>query len=549
MVLVYKDVETSQNKNLSTPQSEPVPGREADMKANNAGGYGFKVDDWTMLDRFLILGTEGGTYYVKAKKLTKDNAEALIRCIKADGLRAVKRIIEISDEGRAAKNDPAIFALAVAASVGDEATKAAALFSGLPQVCRTATHLFVFCEYVQQFRGWGHGLRKAVAAWYQREPQKVAYQAVKYQSREGWTHRDLLRLSHPKPTSDEHKLLYRWITRGPEDTEVAQGLAGLDASSGNPDLAIIAAAERAKKVGDNPKELVALIQKYRLPREALPTEALNSLEVWEALLESDMPMTAMIRNLAKMTSIGLLTKGGSATRKVIDQLGNVEHLKKTRIHPITLLSALKVYEQGHGEKGSLEWSPVSAIVDALDEAFYAAFKAIVPSNKNLFLAVDISGSMDGNPVVGLPGIDARMAAAALALVTAATEPNTSIYCFERKLSKLVISPNERLDGVIRKMKNMTMGGTDCSLPMTYALEHKLPVDGFVTYTDSETWAGSIHVSQALRNYRSGMGRSAKMVVAAFTATDISIADPDDAGQMDCVGLDSSTPAIISDFLK
>lgn len=45
---------------VATPQSEPVPGREAQMERNDAGGYGFTLDAWAKLDRFLVLGTEGG---------------------------------------------------------------------------------------------------------------------------------------------------------------------------------------------------------------------------------------------------------------------------------------------------------------------------------------------------------------------------------------------------------------------------------------------------------------------------------------------------------
>jgi 60 kDa SS-A/Ro ribonucleoprotein len=45
------------------------------------------------------------------------------RGIKADGVRAVNRIVEISDGGRAPKNDPAIFALALVVTDGDESAK------------------------------------------------------------------------------------------------------------------------------------------------------------------------------------------------------------------------------------------------------------------------------------------------------------------------------------------------------------------------------------------------------------------------------------------
>ena len=57
--------------------------------------------------------------------------------------------------------------------------------------------------------------------------------------------------------------------------------------------------------------------------------------------------------------------------------------------------AQKIYAQGHGDKGALKWSPVSAIVDALDAAFYATFSNVEPCSKPVLLALDVSGSMAG----------------------------------------------------------------------------------------------------------------------------------------------------------
>src|SRR5690348_960704 len=105
-----------------TPQSQSIAG----TVANAAGGYAFPVDDWTRLDRFLILGTEGGSYYAGERGLTVENAEAVMRCIAADGPRAVRRIAELSESGRAPKPAPAIFALALATALGDAAVKQAA---------------------------------------------------------------------------------------------------------------------------------------------------------------------------------------------------------------------------------------------------------------------------------------------------------------------------------------------------------------------------------------------------------------------------------------
>lgn len=129
-----------------TPQSQKIPGTT--QVPNSAGGYAWAVDDWTRLDRFLILGSCGGSYYASEQKLTVENAEAVVRCIQADGPRVVNRTVEISEAGRAPKNNPALFVLAMctAPSLADVETRKAAL-NVLPRVARTGTHLFLFLEY------------------------------------------------------------------------------------------------------------------------------------------------------------------------------------------------------------------------------------------------------------------------------------------------------------------------------------------------------------------------------------------------------------------
>ena len=115
------------------PQSAPIPGSA--RCRTSAGGFAWAVDDWTRLRRFLILGSEGGCYYATERTLTRENAEAVERCIaRGRPARGRPRSSRVSEAGRAPKNDPALFALALAAGVGDEATRKAAL-EALPQVC------------------------------------------------------------------------------------------------------------------------------------------------------------------------------------------------------------------------------------------------------------------------------------------------------------------------------------------------------------------------------------------------------------------------------
>jgi 60 kDa SS-A/Ro ribonucleoprotein len=277
-----------------------------------------------------------------------------------------------------------------------------------------------------------------------------------------------------------------------------------------------------------------------------------------------MPTTALIRNLATMTRAGLLAPGTDATTRAVEQLGDAERARRARVHPIAVLAALRTYASGQGVRGRGTWSPVAAIVDALDAAFYAAFGNVEPSSTRTLLALDVSGSMGGGWVAGVPGLTPRDASAAMALVTAATEPAHEIvgffsgrrgwrsggremYGHPAGLTPLAISPRQRLDDAVRAVSNLPFGGTDCALPMRYALAAGREIDTFVIYTDSETWAGDVHPVQALREYRGRTGIAARLIVVGMVSNGFSIADPDDPGMLDVVGFDTATPAVISGF--
>ncbi len=525
----------------TTPQSEPVPGKPT--VPNSAGGYAFVVDDWTRLDRFLILGSEGGSYYATERTLTVENAAAVVACAKADGVEAVRRIAATSEAGRAPKNDYAVFALALVAAHADAAGKLAA-YAAVKNVCRTGTHLFQFAHTSNELRGWGRGLRQAVADWYlTKPPRDLAYQLTKYQQRDGWSHRDLLRLSHPKATDPLRNDLLGWAA-GKRDT--AEFRAQLATVPPDGDLAPLAALERAKAADE--ADVIRMIHDYRLVREVVPTTHLGSPAVWEALLEH-MPLTALLRNLATLTRVGLLTDSSAATRKVVASLTNEQWLRKARVHPLAILVALKTYESGRSAKGSGVWVPVKAVVDALDAAFYLAFQNVEPTGKRWLLALDVSGSMGMGQVAGMSGVTPRAASAAMAMVTARTEAECHIVGFQDTLVPLSVGRASTLTAAVKELDGLTFGATDCAQPMLYALKKGRAVDTFVVYTDSETWHGDVHPFQALKQYRDATGIPAKLIVVGMVANPFTIADPSDAGMLDVVGFDTSAPTVMAEFAR
>lgn len=259
------------------PQSRPLPGQVP----NSAGGFTWEVDDMKRLRRFLCLGSEGGTYYIGEKELGRENALAIIRLIESGkGKQVVKEIVEFSVEGRAAKQNPIIFALALCAreeTVGVNHTKEAA-YDALIQVCRIPTHLFAFvdfCEGVSKYTGWGRAHRRAICEWYNSKTAKALAMAVtKYRNRGGWSHLDVLRLCHLKPANPGVACISKYIVKGID--KCREEFAGSEGEVGEA-LVFLEAVEAAKTADES--TIIKFIKENGLVREHIPTHHLNSVNV------------------------------------------------------------------------------------------------------------------------------------------------------------------------------------------------------------------------------------------------------------------------------
>ena len=298
-------------------------------------------------------------------------------------------------------------------------------------VARIGTHLFNFVAFVDGMRGWGRSLRRLVGDWYRtKDDEALAYQVLKYQSRNTWRHADVLAKCH----YGENRGIYRWmkgldtgkrvVHRSLEDTQIS---TTYDATDALPEL--LAGYEELKRTKKQ-VDILKLIETHQFTHEMVPNEWKDDTEVWAALL-TNMPVMATVRNLGKMSQVGLLKPFVPEVQTVLDRL-SADAIQRSHIHPIQILMALTTYRSGKGVKGSLTWEPVPQIVDGLDAAFYMAFDNIKPSQKNMLLALDISGSMGRGSVAGCEGLTPRNASAAMALVTARTEPKLSYFWIFRR---------------------------------------------------------------------------------------------------------------------
>ena len=293
----------------------------------------------------------------------------------------------------------------------------------------------------------------------------------------------------------------------------------------------------------------------RIQREHLPTHLMSSPAIWTHLLK-DMGMTALIRNLGKLSNIGVVA---SRRQEIVAMLGNEKQIRDSKLHPFAILVAMKIYSKGAGELGSMTWSVDSYIVTALSNAFVMAFGNIPRTGKRIMVALDVSGSMTMAFCAGSSTVTCREGSVAMAMATVLAErdehgrigDNTHVYSFTttfKNVKHAFTKPGLTLNDAIRGTDD-TFGGTDCAMPMKHATEHRIPVDAFIVYTDSETYAPTVHPQVALEQYRKAMGIDAKLIVVGMASNCLTIADPKDKNTLNLAGFDTSTPTIMSMFIN
>lgn len=170
----------------------------------------WELSDKARLCRFLCYGSEGDIYTAREEcRLSVESAGALLALLQEGrGCEVVEEIKRFTEDGRAVRLNPSLFALALCSQHSELKTRQAA-FKALKEVCRVPAHLFSFIQYKKELKEgmkcgiWGRALRKAVSDWYnEQDAMSLALAVTKCKQREGWSHQDLLRLSHTKPAHE-----------------------------------------------------------------------------------------------------------------------------------------------------------------------------------------------------------------------------------------------------------------------------------------------------------------------------------------------------------
>lgn len=164
-----------------------------------------QLDDLSRLKRAVVVKSEIDD---EVKKVLADLLHA------GRGLEVVNTLVKLATSGNVAKMKVLIGAVAFCTTYeSGQATEDAkirqAVNSQLRDLCEITTTLFQLLQFESHFNaarhkvGFGRSRRRAVKNWYlSRSPKDLAMTVTKYKRRCHWSHADVLRLAHVKPSSD-----------------------------------------------------------------------------------------------------------------------------------------------------------------------------------------------------------------------------------------------------------------------------------------------------------------------------------------------------------
>uniref|UniRef100_A0A3Q1F857 RNA-binding protein RO60 n=1 Tax=Acanthochromis polyacanthus TaxID=80966 RepID=A0A3Q1F857_9TELE len=520
---------------------------------STGGGCPWEVSDKARLCRFLCYGSEGDVYTAREEgRVSMENVGALLSMLQEGrGAEVVEDIRRFSQDGRAVRPGPCFFALALCSQHSELKTRQAAL-KALKEVCRDPTHLFSFIQYKKELKDgmkcgiWGRALRKAVSDWYnEQDAMSLAAAVTKCKQREGWSHQDLLRLSHTKPAKDAIALISKYITKGWKEVQVAYA----DKENSDEVVKVLSYLEVVEKVKHScdETEVISLIEEHKLEREQLLTDHLKSKQVWRALLK-EMPLHSVLKILGKMTSNKVLEPGSSETQLVCERIQSETVLKKAKLHPFSILLASEHYKRGQGYQGKPKWEPDGSILKAMDSAFYKSFMNVEPVGKRFVVAVDVSTSLSS--VVPGTSISTAVAAAAITMIFARTEADTHVLAYsEGAVVPCSVSADMTLAEATVELVKIPSGSTDCSLPITWATESGKSVDVFIVLTNNPLWTFTASPLESLKKHRQASGANSKLVMCGLTSIGHAIADTEDRGLLSVCGFDLGALSVIRNLAQ
>lgn len=409
----------------------------------------------------LFLGTVGNTYYATGEEWGDLTINVTLKKAQEDPRFLAQAAVLARRQGFV-RSAPLMALMALLS----EGPRAQALGSRIfERIVQTGDDLrnYVALAQSQRFRqGYGGITRRLAAAWLNQHLDE--YQAIKYNgSGDRLSLRNILRMTHPRPTTLERDAVFQWVVRGTIAAEA--------------DLPMIRALDGLSKGTIDP---VAAIVQGHLPFEAvMPRIEQGNADVWRALLDHA-PYMFLLRSLNAFGQAGVWSDP-NALEVAVRKLTDPARVAKAMQFPFRYYQASEVLIQNQAPRRL-----VNAVYDALELSL-----GNMPDLGPIRLAVapDVSGSMVQTRVAG--NSSAAIIAGLFSAALWKRYPEASMLPFGTQVVSVGhISPRDSIITIAHGLGTLNGGGTDLSAPIRTLLGREQEVDLFVGLTDSEDWAAS-----------------------------------------------------------
>lgn len=406
-----------------------------------------------------------------------------------------------------------IFALAACARQQKSEKLRQLAYQLINELCKDTKDFLLFISYASELskqqsiprNGFGHGWRNAINKWYtSKNALNLAECVTKYKSRHGWTHKDIIKLSHPiiRTLEPELQLVFNYIMHGLPKTKKTF----INETKIKDIIDYIEEVEDFRQCEDAIR-VAGLIRTSQLTLDHVNSKLMKSSDVWEALVDT-MTLSSILENLQKMHNLGILLPESQVTEKLICALTSKDRIVKSKLQPSNFFMTLKNYEDPDGVPICLKRriarkyklrnrmlpSPDRRIIEALYSALNTSFTNVEPTGLRYLITVSIDNwkkkiNSESSHLqltdINKPWVIEAACIIALSLIRADDKITISSFTTSDGLNARPINIEKNLNfhEAIDIMKSRSTTPPNLGKPILWAAHHRRKYDVFINVID------------------------------------------------------------------
>lgn len=419
---------------------------------NEAGGQAYKLSPKAALAQYAVTGCLNGTFYANAETQLQKVIEL---CRNVDAEFIAKLAIYARERGHM-KDMPALLCAVLAVK------DVAMLKAVFPRVIDNSKMLRNFVQMIRSGavgrKSLGTAPKRLINEWLAARSDETIFKDSVGQSP---SLADIVKMIHPKPTSESRAALYGYFIGRDFNTDALP--------------ALVRQFEQFK-AGES-------LDVPKVPFQMLTSLPLATKEWTEIARNAAWQMTRM--NLNTFARHGVFEQAG-LPELIANRLRDEEAIKKARVFPYQLMSAFtQTDDQIPG-----------SVRDALQDAMEIAIANVPKIKGKVYVFPDISGSMH-SPATGYrKGATSKVRCIDVAALVAAAivrrNSNAEVIPFESKAIEIRLNARDTVMTNAEKLASLPCGGTNCSAPLALLNKRQAKGDLVIYVSDNESWVDSPH---------------------------------------------------------